>query len=71
MTQTLLWLLQLDNNVTSMFCRLQVVKRRKRVLKREDLFVYDRLQVDLVLCKEITQVLLLLSRSDTNSPWMI
>jgi hypothetical protein len=50
-----------------MFRRFQVVKRRECVLERKDLFVDNWLQVDLVLCEEVAQVLLLLGGSDANS----
>lgn len=51
-----------------MLRRLQVVESPTRILEIEDLLVHDRLQINLVLCKEIAQILLILRRSDTNAP---
>jgi hypothetical protein len=59
---------KLDNDVTSMFRRPQVVKSRRRVSERENLLVHNRLQVDLVFCEEIAQVLLVFGGSDTDAP---
>jgi hypothetical protein len=59
---------ELDNDVTSMLRRPQVIKSRRRVSERENLLVHNRLQVDLVFREELAQVLLVFGGSDTNTP---
>jgi hypothetical protein len=59
---------ELDNNVTSMLRRPQVIKSRRRVSERENLLVHNWLQVDLVLCEEVAQVLLVFGGSDADAP---
>ena len=51
-----------------MLRRLQVVKSRRRLCKLENLLIHNRLQINLVLCEEIAQVLLVLGGSDTDTP---
>jgi len=57
-----------DNNITSMFRRLQVIKRRRCVFERENLLVHNRLQIHFVLREEVAQVLLILGGSHTDTP---
>ena len=59
---------KLDNNIASMFSRSQIIKRRKRVFECESFLVHNRLQVHFVLFEEIAKVLLILSRSNTDTP---
>lgn len=44
---------KLDDDVTSMLSRVQIVKRCTGVFESERFLVHDRLEVDFVLCKEI------------------
>ena len=54
-----------------MLRRLQVVKSRRRLFKLENLLIHNRLQINLVLCEEIAQVLLVLGGSDTDTPVVV
>jgi len=60
--------LELDDNVASVLSRIHILERGKGVLESENLLVNDWLEVDLVLCEEITQILLVFCRSNPDTP---
>ena len=61
---------ELDDNVASVLPRTQIFKSCKGVLESEDLLVNDWLEIDLVLCEEVAQILLISCRSDADAPGM-
>lgn len=61
---------KLDDNVAGMLPRTQILKGCEGVFEGENLLVNDWLEIDLVLCEEIAQILLISCRSDADAPGM-
>lgn len=51
-----------------MLPRVQILKRFLRILKGENLLIHNRLEINLMLREEITQILLVLRRTDGDAP---
>jgi len=61
---------KLDDNVASVLPRTQIFKSCEGVFESENLLVNDWLEIDLVFCEEIAEILLILCRSDADAPGM-
>ena len=59
---------ELDDNIASVLPRTQILKSCKGVFESENFLVNDWLEIDLVLCEEIAQILLIFCRSDADAP---
>ena len=61
---------ELDDNVASVLPRTQILKSCKGVFESKNPLVNDWLEIDLVLCEEVAQILLISRRSDADAPGM-
>ena len=61
---------ELDDNIASVLPRTQILKSCKGVFESKNPLVNDWLEIDLVLCEEVAQILLISRRSDADAPGM-